>query len=153
MFELHGEFRRKAGDPAYPLMDHLDAYGDVADQFPFITVVECPGELHLPYFADIMQKCAVNQQVTVEALVERHKSIYERGVCQGVFEDPAQIDMMHPLGRRSNPVKCHQLRISEEVVQQTLQPVVGKCADESDKLALHYLDIPVGLGQEIAQYH
>lgn len=129
--------------------EHFHAHDDVADQFAFIRVAERGIVTEFADLADVVQKNAHDQQIAVDARIDRRETV--RAVHHGddVFQEAADVGVMlaHTGGR---PAKvAEKAFIHVEGLGQAAQVQVLGLEEHRLHAFLQLGDVLLGVGQEI----
>src|SRR5262245_46980112 len=123
----------------------------MTDHLPFIRVSESPLVTELIDFPEIMQDRPGLQKVDIDPGIMLTHFATKFNKREGMFQQAAEIWMMHSLGCRSSLKFPRDLIVREDVFEQLPEIRIAVVADYLHQLGEHLFDIIPGGGEIMRQ--
>jgi hypothetical protein len=133
------------------VVEHQGTFDDVADQFAPVGVVEGLVVDQFAGLAQVVQEQAEDHDIAVDLGIERADGIAELDQIERVFEQAAEVGVVHALGGGRTPEGIHQMLIFQVCLCECLGRRVFECVEQLLQLGEHDLGVTLGAGQQFAE--
>src|SRR6266571_2905322 len=144
--EIRGET-----DGVHGFRNGFEFHHDVAEELAFHGVGDGAVVAKLIEFANVVENCRCQEQINVKLRIMRGGLFREAAQTNDVFEQSAQIRVMHHLRGGSTLVLRSDFRIRDNSGDQFLQPGIGDGSCVFEQLRIELSDVFLAVGKKIGE--